>query len=152
MRLLLVVCVVACVALAAGTVNAAGQISDNTLAQMGLAGLQTMSDVQGAEIRGMGFGAITSATSFAAVKDKCTSATAAGRATATGKCALAGSASLAVADVKIRLCGPGYSIGVKGPVAVSASLAISGGHRQRPNGKRELRSQYRDPTKNAPGV
>ena len=58
MRSLLIVCLVACVALVAGTANAAGQISDNTLAQMGLAGLQTMSDVQGTEIRGMGFAAV----------------------------------------------------------------------------------------------
>ena len=58
MRSLLIVCVVACVALVAGTANAAGQISDNTLAQMGLAGLQTMSDAQGSEIRGMGFAAV----------------------------------------------------------------------------------------------
>ena len=57
MRSLLIVLLVACVALVAGTANAAGQISDNALAQMGLAGLQTMSDVQGTEIRGMGFGA-----------------------------------------------------------------------------------------------
>jgi hypothetical protein len=58
MRSLLVVCLVACVALVAGTANAAGQISDNTLAQMGIAGLQTMSDIQGTEIRGMGFAAV----------------------------------------------------------------------------------------------
>jgi hypothetical protein len=56
MRPLLLVCVAACVVLAAGMANAAGQISDNALAQMGLAGLQTMSDAQGAEVRGMGFG------------------------------------------------------------------------------------------------
>ena len=59
MRSLLIVCLVACVALVAGTANAAGQISDNTLAQMGLAGLQTMSDVQGTEVRGMGFAAVS---------------------------------------------------------------------------------------------
>ena len=58
MRSLLVVCLVACVALVAGTANAGGQISDNTLAQMGLSGLQTMSDLQGTEVRGMGFAAV----------------------------------------------------------------------------------------------
>jgi hypothetical protein len=63
MRSLLVVCLVACVALVAGTANAGGQISDNTLAQMGLAGLQTMSDVQGTEVRGMGFYAVIGGTS-----------------------------------------------------------------------------------------
>ena len=60
MRSLLIVCVVACVTLVAGMANAAtpSQISDNALAQMGLAGLQTMSDAQGIEIRGMGFAAV----------------------------------------------------------------------------------------------
>jgi hypothetical protein len=57
MRSLLVVCIVACLALTAGMANAAspGQISDNALAQMGLGGLQPMSDAQGAQVRGMGF-------------------------------------------------------------------------------------------------
>jgi hypothetical protein len=68
MRSLLVVCVVACLALTAGMANAAspGQISDNALAQMGLGGLQPMSDAQGAQIRGMGF-VITSGSAKAAL-------------------------------------------------------------------------------------
>jgi hypothetical protein len=54
MRSLLIVCVIV---LMAGVANAAapGQISDNALAQMGLSGMQTMSDAQGSQIRGMGF-------------------------------------------------------------------------------------------------
>jgi len=67
MRSLLIVCVVACLALTAGMANAAspGQISDNTLSQMGLAGLQTMSDAQGTEIRGMGGLVVVSGTNAA---------------------------------------------------------------------------------------
>jgi hypothetical protein len=72
MRSLLIVCVVACLALTAGMANAAnpGQISDNALAQMGLAGMQTMSDAQGAEIRGkgfFGFGVSTNGFAFASM-------------------------------------------------------------------------------------
>ena len=55
MRSLLIACVVVCVALMAGVADAA-QISDGTLAQMGLSSMQPMSDApQGAEVRGMGF-------------------------------------------------------------------------------------------------
>jgi hypothetical protein len=142
MRSLLVVCLVACLALVAGTANAGGQISDNTLAQMGIAGLQTMSDVQGTEVRGMGFsfGPSTSATSFASVFSTTTSggghkkggdstttnaATAAGSATGSK---LSASASVAVADTNILVFGRGFIVGVKGPVAVSVSIGVSGRH------------------------
>jgi hypothetical protein len=59
MRSLLAVCVV--LALTAGVANAAnpGQVPDATLAQLGLSGLQTMSDVQGTDIRGMGFASVS---------------------------------------------------------------------------------------------
>ena len=57
MRSLLCVCLVACVVLTAGFAGAAtpGQVSDNTLAMMGLSGMQSMSDVQGMEVRGTSF-------------------------------------------------------------------------------------------------
>ena len=56
MRSLLCVCLVACVVLTAGFAGAAnpGQVPDNTLAMLGLSGMQTMTDVQGTEVRGMG--------------------------------------------------------------------------------------------------
>ena len=56
MRSLLCVCLVACVVLTAGFAGTAnpGQVPDNTLAMMGFSGMQTMTDVQGTEIRGMG--------------------------------------------------------------------------------------------------
>ena len=58
MRSLLVVCaVVSVLALTAGMANAAnpGQVPNSALAQLGLSGMQPMSDVQGTDIRGMGF-------------------------------------------------------------------------------------------------
>jgi hypothetical protein len=57
MRSLLIVCVVACLALTVSMASAAspGQISDNTLAQMGLAGMHQMSDAQGTAVRGKAF-------------------------------------------------------------------------------------------------
>ena len=59
MRSLLIVCaVVSVLALTAGMANAAGQVPNATLAQLGLSGLQTMSDVQGTDIRGMGFATV----------------------------------------------------------------------------------------------
>ena len=129
MRSLLIVCLVACVALVAGTANAAGQISDNALAQMGLAGLQTMSDVQGTEIRGMGFAAV-------ADRVKAGGASAAGLAVAAGPATGTQTATVtnvAIANVDIRIgghaAGPGWGvgghIGVNGPVAVSVASAVS---------------------------
>ena len=58
MRSMLFVCaVVSVLALTAGMANAAnpGQVSNSALAQFGLSGMQTMSDVQGTDIRGKGF-------------------------------------------------------------------------------------------------
>ena len=58
MRSLLVVCaVISVLALTAGMANAAnpGQVPNSSLAQLGLSGMQPMSDVQGTDIRGMGF-------------------------------------------------------------------------------------------------
>ena len=123
MRSLLIVCIVACVALTAGMATAAGQISDNALAQMGLAGLQTMSDVQGTEIRGMGFGTITGATSCPAAGNVGNSAQAAGGVLASGKNAVAISTSIAAANVSGKIGG----VCVNGPVAIAASIGISGG-------------------------
>ena len=111
------------IALTAGMADAAGQISDNTLAQMGLAGLQTMSDVQATEIRGMGFGAITGAISYAAASNGSGSAQAAGGALASGKNGVAISVSAAAANVS----GCVYGIHVSGPVAIGVSIGISGG-------------------------
>ena len=56
MRSLLCVSLVACIVLAAGMASAAapGQVPDNTLAALGLGGMQTMTDVQGTTVRGMG--------------------------------------------------------------------------------------------------
>jgi hypothetical protein len=59
MRSLLMVCAVVCLALVAGVANAApGQVPDATLAAFGLSGMQQMSDVQGTQVRGMGFAAV----------------------------------------------------------------------------------------------
>ncbi len=67
MRSLLMVCAVMCLALVAGVANAAtpGQVPDATLASFGLSGMQQMTDVQGTQVRGMGFAAV-SGFSFAA--------------------------------------------------------------------------------------
>ena len=62
MRSLFLVCaVVSVLALTAGMANAAnpGQVPNSTLAQLGLSGLQTMSDAQGADVRGMGFNTVS---------------------------------------------------------------------------------------------
>jgi hypothetical protein len=60
MRSLLVVCVVVCLSMVAGMASAAspGQVPDATLASFGLGGMQQMTDVQGENIRGMGFAAV----------------------------------------------------------------------------------------------
>jgi hypothetical protein len=60
MRSLLMVCAVLCLALVAGVASAAtpGQVPDATLAAFGLSGMQQMSDVQGTQVRGMGFAAV----------------------------------------------------------------------------------------------
>ena len=62
MRSLLVVCtLISVLALTAGMANAAnpGQVPNSALAQLGLSGMQPMSDVQGTDIRGMGFVFVT---------------------------------------------------------------------------------------------
>jgi hypothetical protein len=60
MRSLLMVCAVLCLALVASVASAAtpGQVPDATLAAFGLSGMQQMSDVQGTQVRGMGFAAV----------------------------------------------------------------------------------------------
>ncbi len=59
MRYLLVLCAVVALALLPCVASAAdvGQVSNATLGQMGLSGLQPMTDVQGLDIRGSGFAA-----------------------------------------------------------------------------------------------
>jgi hypothetical protein len=59
MRSLLMVCVMVGLAMLPCVAGAAevGQVSDATLAQMGLGGMQQMTDVQGLNIRGSGFAA-----------------------------------------------------------------------------------------------
>jgi hypothetical protein len=42
----------------AGAANP-GQVPDNTLSMIGLSGLQPMSDVQGTEVRGMGYASVS---------------------------------------------------------------------------------------------
>ena len=64
MRFLLMVCVVLGLALLPSMANAAGQVPDATLTQVGLVGMQPMTDVQGINIRGNGF-AMVSGFSFA---------------------------------------------------------------------------------------
>jgi hypothetical protein len=60
MRSLLMVCAVVCLALVASVASAApGQVPDATLAAYGLSGMQQMSDVQGTQVRGMGFAAVS---------------------------------------------------------------------------------------------
>ena len=59
MRSLLMVCAVVCLALVASVASAApGQVPDATLASFGLSGMQQMSDVQGTQVRGMGFAVV----------------------------------------------------------------------------------------------
>jgi hypothetical protein len=59
MRSLLMVCAVVCLALVASVASAApGQVSDSTLAAFGLGGMQQMTDVQGTQVRGMGFAVV----------------------------------------------------------------------------------------------
>jgi hypothetical protein len=58
MRSLITVCTIACVVLLAASFASAanpGQISHVSLSQMGLAGLQPMSDLEGGSLRGKGF-------------------------------------------------------------------------------------------------
>ena len=60
MRSLLMVCAVVCLALVASVASAApGQVSDSTLAAFGLGGMQQMTDVQGTQVRGMGFASVS---------------------------------------------------------------------------------------------
>ncbi len=67
MRFLLCACLVACVVMTAGFAGAAtpGQVPDNTLAMIGLSGIQPMTDVQGTEVRGMGGTAVVYGTEVA---------------------------------------------------------------------------------------
>jgi hypothetical protein len=60
MRSLLMVCAVVCLSLVAGVASASspGQVPDATLAAFGLNGMQQMTDVQGTNVRGMGFAAV----------------------------------------------------------------------------------------------
>ena len=60
MRPLLIVSAVVCLSLAAGVASAASpcQIPDATLASFGLSGMQRMTDVEGANIRGTGFAVV----------------------------------------------------------------------------------------------
>jgi hypothetical protein len=112
MRSLIVLCVVACVALTAGMANAAGQISDNALSQMGLSGLQTISDVQGTEIRGMGFAAATTS-AYASRREAVTN----GSAIASGRGSLAIGASAASSSGIVGIA--------RGPVAISVAIAAT---------------------------
>ena len=59
MRSLLIVCVVVCLALLPAVANAAGQVSDATLAQLGLSSMHQMTDTQGVAIRGSGFAKVS---------------------------------------------------------------------------------------------
>jgi hypothetical protein len=130
MRYLMILCIVVCAALTVSIADAAtpGQISDNTLAEMGLAGMQSMSDVQGTEVRGMGFGrtAVTTATSYAATSSHGNTAVAAGSASASGKKALSVSAGVAMSNVFVHGTIGSFTLGVKGPVAVSVSVGVAG--------------------------
>ena len=67
MRSLVVLCAVASLLMVAGVANAAspGQVPDSALASFGLGGMQQMTDVQGANIRGMGTYAYVSGTGTA---------------------------------------------------------------------------------------
>jgi len=58
MRGLMIVCVVA-LALVSANVATAADVSDQTLATMGLDDMATMSDAQGLEVRGLGFVAVS---------------------------------------------------------------------------------------------
>jgi predicted metal-binding membrane protein len=121
MRSLLVVCAVVSVLAFTGMASAAnpGQVPNATLAQLGLSGMQTMSDVQGTDIRGMGFATVSgySATSWSGA-DSGYSATAIGWNAATGGVDVS-------ATGKIVVFSGGTFVAAKGSVAGSASFAIA---------------------------
>ncbi len=64
MRSLLMVCVVVGVLVLPTAANAAGEVSRAALAQVGLVGMQPMTDIEGVSVRGNGF-ALVSGSSFA---------------------------------------------------------------------------------------
>ena len=122
MRSLLMVCAVVCLALVASVASAApGQVSDSTLAAFGLGGMQQMSDVQGTQVRGMGFAAV-SGTSVAKAPGGATS-TNGYFAVSTTSSALAAGASISAA-----VSGVGFSSGtfvVAGSIAVGGAVAYA---------------------------
>jgi hypothetical protein len=127
MRSLLMVCAVVCLALVASVASAApGQVSDSTLAAFGLSGMQQMSDVQGTQVRGMGFAAVSgfsvaqapggqiSANNYVAVSDPRRGS------------ALAAGASLSVAASGVGIFTPIGNVGVVvGGVAGGGAVAYA---------------------------
>ncbi len=59
MRFLAIVVTVVCLAVLPTVANAAGQVPDATLAQVGLSGMHQMTDAQGLDVRGSGFAAVS---------------------------------------------------------------------------------------------
>jgi opacity protein-like surface antigen len=105
MRSLLVLCaVVSVLALTAGMANAAnpGQVPNSTLAQLGLSGMQPMSDVQGTDIRGMGFVVVSGYALATTYKSTAVAGYVAG---ATGSTAFAVGGDIAIATKGPIFCG-----------------------------------------------
>ena len=126
MRSLLMVCAVVCVALVAGVASAAtpGQVPDATLASFGLSGMQQMSDVQGTQVRGMGFAAV-SGFSVAQAPGGQISANNYVGVSATNN-ALAAGASVSVAASGVGIFTPGGNFGlVVGGVAGGGAIAYA---------------------------
>ncbi len=126
MRSLLMVCAVVCLALVAGVASAAtpGQVPDATLAAFGLSGMQQMSDVQGTQVRGMGFAAVGGFSSAVAPG----AASANGYVAVSGptRNALAAGASLSVAASGVGVFTPiGNSGIVVGAVAGGGAIAYA---------------------------
>ncbi len=59
MRSLLILCMAVCLALLPAVANAAGQVSDAILGQLGLSAMHQMTDTQGMDVRGSGFATVS---------------------------------------------------------------------------------------------
>jgi hypothetical protein len=126
MRSLLMVCTVVCLALVAGVANAStpGQVPDATLAAFGLSGMQQMSDVQGTQVRGMGFAAVAGYSSAHAPGGQVSTNGYVGVSNTSG--ALAAGASLSVAASGVGVFTPGGNFGiVVGGVAGGGAIAYA---------------------------
>jgi hypothetical protein len=125
MRSLLMVFAVVCLALVASVASAApGQVSDSTLAAFGLGGMQQMSDVQGTQVRGMGFAIVSGSSQATAPGTVTTPSTYFAVSVGPGATAKGYSVSAAASGVGVFTPGGNFGI-VVGSVAFGASSAYA---------------------------